>query len=197
MTMRALMAIAVVMVFANTAHARQDARLEVGGAAGYARSLHGDLNFGGAAVAGTARVRVSPHVAFEALVGFWQHAERETFLSGSGEAVETRTRHAFPTAVFNVLAVSDSDARVGPYGGAGVGMFYRRRHYEQSATSGFAAFTRTSSRATLGGELVGGVDVRVARRLKIFGEVRFDVQSFQDPGASSIRVLGGVRMPIG
>jgi hypothetical protein len=26
---------------------------------------------------------------------------------------------------------------------------------------------------------------------------RFDIESFQDPGASSVRVLGGLRVPIG
>lgn len=51
-------------------------------------------------------------------------------------------------------------------------------------------------RVFLGGGFVGGVDVRVARRIEPFGEVRVDIQSFRDPGALSVRVLGGLRVPI-
>jgi Outer membrane protein beta-barrel domain len=195
--MRVWLAVGLVMVFANTAHARQDAQLDVSGAAGYATSLHGDLDFGGAAVAATARVRMSAHVALEAQVGYWQHRERATFRTSGKDVVETQTRHAFPSAIVSVVAVSDRHARIGPYGGAGVGMFYHSKRYQQSATSASPAYERSDNRVTLGGELVGGVDVRVANRIKTFGEVRFDIQSFQDPGASSVRVLGGLRVPIG
>ena len=120
--MRVLMAVGVVVMFANTAHARQDILLEVSGAAGYAEALHGDLDFGGPAVSGTARVRVSPHVALEAHVGYWQHTGRDRFLA-QGEVVETSTRYAFPSATISVVAVSNQNAHIGPYGGAGVGVF--------------------------------------------------------------------------
>ena len=68
--MRVWVAAGLVIVFANTAHARQEAWVEVGGGAGYAQSLHGDLGFGDAAVSGTARVHLSPHVAIEGQAGW-------------------------------------------------------------------------------------------------------------------------------
>lgn len=194
--MRVLMVLAGVVMFANAAHAGQEVLLEAGGAAGVAHALHGDLGFSGAAASGTARVRVSPHVAIEAQVGYWQHRERDRFLAQQ-ETVDTSTRYRFPSVTLNVLAVSTRDAPVGPYGGAGVGVFYQLKRYEQSGTAAFPPYARSDVRVTLGAGFVGGVDVRVARRLKTFGEVRFDVQSFQDPGASSVRVFGGVRVPIG
>ena len=49
----------------------------------------------------------------------------------------------------------------------------------------------------MGGQFFGGVDVRVAKHLKLFGEGRFAIESFQDPGSSGFRALGGVRVPIG
>ena len=194
--MRVLMAVGVMVVFANSAHAGQDILLEVAGGAGYAKALHGDLDFGGPAASGTARVRVSPRVALEAQVGYWQHTGRARFLAPR-EIVETSTRHRFPSATFSVLAVSNRDARIGPYGGAGLGVFYQFKRYEQSGTSVFPPSVRTDWRVMLGGGFVGGVDVRMTRRIKAFGEGRFDIESFQDPGASSVRLLGGVRVPIG
>ena len=76
-------------------------------------------------------------------------------------------------------------------------MFYHLSTYEQSATSQFPAVSNSNWRVSVGAQLVGGADVRVARRVKAFGEFRFDVQSFRDPGSSSYRALGGVRVPIG
>lgn len=67
--MRWVMSAVAVVMFASTAHARQDVPVEVSGAAGYANALHGDLDFGAPAVSGTVRVRVSPHLALEGQVG--------------------------------------------------------------------------------------------------------------------------------
>jgi hypothetical protein len=193
--MRVLMALGVVMVFANTAHARQDGLLEVGGAAGYAKSLHGDLDFGDVAVSGSARVRLGRFVAFEGHVSYWQHTAHDTFRIASA-TFESRTARRFPSVAANVLAIADGGARVAPYGGAGVGVFYHFSQYEQSGPHTFP-YDRSDWRVSMGAQLVGGVDVRVARRLKAYGEFRFDLQSFQDPGSSSTRVLGGLRVPIG
>ena len=195
--MRACLAVFVVLLIPTVVRAGQDAGVEWGGAAGFAESLHGDLDFGDVAVSGTARVRVSRHVAFEGQFGYWQHRGRNVFLTNRGETVHTRLAHRFPNVTASALAVSDRDARVGPYGGAGVGVFYHVSTYEQSATSQFPAVSNSNWRVSVGAQLVGGVDVRVARRVKAFGEFRFDVQSFRDPGSSSYRALGGVRLPIG
>ena len=194
--MRACLAV-FVMLFFPAVGAGQDVGVDVSGAAGFAQSLHGDLDFGDVAVSGTARARVSRHVAFEAQFGYWQHGTRQTFLTNAGDAVHTRLTHGFPSVTASVLAVSAGDVRVGPYGGGGVGVFYHRTRYEQSATSQFPAVSNSNARVGVGATLVGGVDVRVSRRVKVFGEFRFDVQSFRDPGSSYTRVLGGIRLPVG
>ena len=196
-TMRECVAVLVLVLTPGVVQAGQEGAVDVGGAAGFAQSLHGDLDFGDAAVSGTGRVRVSRRVAFEGQVGYWQHRRHETFLTSRGEVVQTRLTHRFPNVTASMLAVSDRDARVGPYGGAGLGLFYHISRYEQSATSQFPAVSNSNWHIGAGATLVGGVDVRVATRVKAFGEFRFDVQSFRDPGSSVYRALGGIRVPIG
>jgi hypothetical protein len=195
--MRVCVAVLVLVLMPGVVQAGQDGAVEVGGAAGFAHALHGDLDFGDAAVSGAARVRVSRRVAFEGQFGYWQHRRPDAFLTSRGEVVQTRLTHKFPNVTASVLTVSDRDARVGPYGGAGVGVFYHMSTYEQSATSQFPSVSDSDWRIGVGATLVGGVDVRVSTRVKAFGEFRFDVQSFRDPGSSSYRILGGVRLPIG
>jgi len=194
--MRIVVAIGLVAMFANTAHARQDERLDLGGAAGYAKALHGDLDFGAPAMSASARVRVARHVALEGEVGYWQHTVRNTFRIASA-IFETRTTHRFPAVGLNVLAIADAGARIAPYGGAGVGLFHHISEYEQTGPHEMLFPIRNSDwRISMGGQFVGGVDVRVASQLKAYGEFRFDIQSFRDPGSSSTRVLGGLRVPI-
>jgi hypothetical protein len=195
--MRVGLVVFVVLLVPTVVGAGQDVGVEVGGGAGFAQSLHGDFDFGDVAVSGTAWMRVSPHVVFEGLFGYWQHRDGKTFLTGRGEPVQTNLSHRFPNVTASVLAVSDRAARVGPYGGAGVGVFYHLSTYEQSATGQFPAFSNSNWRVSVGAQLVGGVDVRVSNRVRAFGEFRFDVQSFRDPGSSMYRALGGVRAPIG
>ena len=198
--MRAALSVMVIVMFAGTAHAQQnddDVSLEFGFGTGYARALHGDLDFGDAAVSGTARARVARNVALEAQVGYWQHTELDSFPSGRGGVIETRQTRSFPSVTFSALAVSGRDARVGPYGGAGVGVYYIKSRFVQSQTPTSPEFVRNRWNLGMGAQFFGGVDVRVASRLKVFGECRFAIESFQDPGSSGFRALGGVRVPIG
>lgn len=192
--MRLCVAVFVVLSIPTVVHAGQDVGVELGGGAGFAQSLHGDLDFGDVAVSGTARVRMSRHAALEGQFGYWQHREDDVFFTNRGESVRTSLAHRFPNVTASVLAVSDRDARVGPYGGAGVGVFYHLSTYEQSATSQFPAVSNSHWRVSAGAQLVGGVEVRLTRGVKAFGEFRFDVQSFRDPGSSSYRTLDGVRV---
>ncbi len=194
--MRWGLAVFVLLVIPTDVRAGQDAVVELGGGVGYARALHGDLDFGDVAVSGTGRVRVARHVVFEGQVGYWQHRESDTFRTNRGETVQTSTMRRFPSVTASVIAVSDRGGVV-PYAGAGVGVFYHLSKYEQTATGQFPKFSDSDFRIGLGAELVGGMDVRVSSRVKAFGEFRFDVQSFSDPGSSSYRALGGLRVPIG
>jgi hypothetical protein len=196
--MRNALAVMLIVGFAATAQAQsaEGVSVEAGVGAGYARSLHGDFFFGGTAISGTGRVRVSPHVAFEAQVGYWQHTDHQTFPTPGGD-VATTDKDGFTSITVSVLGVADRDARIGPYGGGGVGLFYHSSLNEQSGSSSFPPTVSKRTRVGLGGQLVGGVDGRAASRLKVFGEFRFEVQSFEDPGSASYRVLGGVRVPIG
>jgi hypothetical protein len=59
------------------------------------------------------------------------------------------------------------------------------------------AFTDSRRQAsTFGAQALGCVDVSVTPRLKVFGEFRFEVRSFGDPGGSMYRILGGLRVPL-
>ena len=191
--MRGCLAVFVLLVIPTVVRAEQNGGVELGGGVGYARALHGDLDFGDVAVSGTGRVRVARHVIFEGQVGYWQHRESETFRTNRGEIVQTSTTRRFPSVTASVIAVSDRGGVV-PYAGAGVGVFYHISKYEQTATGQFPAFSDSDWRIGLGAELVGGMDVRVATRVKAFGEFRFDVQSFRDPGSSVYRALGVARV---
>jgi len=198
--MRAVLSVMVIMLVAGTADARQngdDVSLELGFGTGYARALHGDLDFGDAALSGTARARVARNVALEAQVGYWQHTDLKSFPNGRGGMIETRQTRSFPSVTFSVLAVSGRNARVGPYGGAGVGVYYIKSRFVTSSTPTSPEFVRDRWDLAMGAQFFGGVDVRVANRLKVFGECRFAIESFRDPGASGFRALGGVRVPIG
>jgi Outer membrane protein beta-barrel domain len=195
---RALLAATALVVFGIPVAAKdRDPSVEAGGGYGYARALHSDLDFGAPTFSATARVRVGGLIAFEPQVGYWWHEERETFHTGGGETIETRLRHAFTSVTGSLLVVSPSSWRVGVYGGGGIGVYYGSRRYEVSGSSEFPP--STSSRPyspSLGGQLLGGADVRAASRLRVFGEFRFELQSVDDPGSSAYRVLGGVRVPI-
>ena len=198
--MRVWVALLFVVVFASTAHAQQsddDVSLELGFGAGYARALHGDLDFGDGAVSGTARARLARHTALEAQVGYWQHTEVRSYPNLRGGVSETRQTRAFPSVTFSVVAVSPRNARVGPYGGAGVGVYYIQTRYVQSPSGGIPDSVSSRWNLGMGGQFFGGVDVRAAKYLKIFGEARFAIESLQDPGSAGYRLLGGVRVSIG
>ena len=95
-----------------------------------------------------------------------------------------------------VLAHAGSGALIAPYGGGGVGLFYHLSRYDQGATSESPPYSSSNSRVSVGATLVGGSDLRLSRRVKAFAEFRFDVQSLRDPGSSSYRVLGGLRLKV-
>ena len=199
--MRVWVAVIFVVGFASIAHAQQsdddDVSLELGFGAGYARALHGDLDFGDGAVSGTARARVGRHAALEAQVGYWRHTQVRSYPNPRGGVYETRQTRAFPSVSFSVVAVSHRNARVGPYGGAGVGVYYIQTRYVQSPSGGIPDFVSSRWNLGMGGQFFGGVDVRAAKYLKVFGEGRFAIESFRDPGSAGFRLLGGVRVPIG
>ena len=55
--------------------------------------------------------------------------------------------------------------------------------YEQNRTRG----------PRLGAQLVGGVDIPIVSRLKAFGQFRYEIRSFEDPGGGSVvQGLGGI-----
>ncbi len=103
--MRTGLSAVVLVLFAATAQAQEQesARLELGAGAGYARSLHGDLYFGGAAISGTARVRMSSIVAFEAQVGYWQHTDHESFRTQTGDIVNISDSDRFTSVTASVI----------------------------------------------------------------------------------------------
>jgi hypothetical protein len=197
--MRTGLSVALIVLFAATAQARQEEApvLELGAGAGYARSLHGDLYFGGPAVSGTARVSLSGSVALEAQVGYWQHTDRDSFRTLSGEIVDTSETDGFTSVTVSVIGRAPRRVRFAPYGGGGVGFFHRYSRRDRGASLLLPPNTSTRHFVSLGGQVLGGVDVHTHERFSVFGEFRFELQSFEDVGSAGYRVLAGVRVPIG
>lgn len=205
---RTCLGLACMLVAAAPAAARQEPGVEIGGGAGYARALHGDLGFGAAAIAVTARFQISRHLAMEPEFGYWRHSEEQLFTAGS-QSIETKTTWAFVSATGTVLVTSDPGSAVRVYGGGGPGVYYGSRRFRQtvSASSGevetdhaIASVQLDTTRRmspSFGAQFVGGADARIARRLRVFGEYRFEIRSLEDPGSSVYRIMGGVRVPIG
>jgi len=54
-----------------------------------------------------------------------------------------------------------------------------------------------ASCVALGAQLVAGVDIPIVSRVKAFGQVRYEIRSFEDPGGGSVvQGFGGVAIAL-
>jgi hypothetical protein len=189
---RLIHAVVLMLVAGSPALAQSPERpVEVGLGVGYARALHGDLDYGSAAFSGSIRFPLRARLAFEGDLGFWSHSDMQSF----GTA-QTRSSRSFWSIEGSLLFVGAGE-RVQPFGGGGLGVYFDRSSFSQMIDQGpDVELTRTQG-PQVGAQALGGIDVEVLRRLKIFGAFRFELRSFTDPGGAAVyRIEGGVRLPL-
>jgi hypothetical protein len=186
---------------AQTVGSTDDRAPIIGVGVGYARSLHGDLDYGAPVFSLSFRSPGIAHFAFEPEIGWWRHAS-ETKLGApmpGGPQVTIRDSRAFWNAGFNALLIGGS-GRIQGYGGGGVSTFWETSRYTQIVPDGLAnPGTFESTRILgprLGAQAVGGVNVAAARRIAAFAQVRYELRSFDDPGGAVTRIEGGLRIAL-
>ena len=181
--MRSLVLFALIL-FPSIARAQDSPRVEVRGAFGASHYLHGDLGYTAPAFLLSMRFG-TPAFAIEPEYGFATHDSRTTFTSGAN--TERRTFHNV-----GVNVIGRWSGAVSPFVGGGLGWYWEDVHFETRSTGGNFVSDRTQG-PRAGAQLVGGVDVRATRWLTIFGQARYEMRSFQDPGGGSVvQGFGGV-----
>jgi hypothetical protein len=163
--------------------------VELRTAAGFSNFLHGDI--GGIAPSVRVALRIGTgRFAIEPEVGVAWLSETDVF-----STVRSIQRTRFHS--FGVNAVGRwPGARVSPYVGVGLGAYLYRRRTETTTPGGTTSRVFDSPGAT-GAQMIGGLDVRIASRLSAFGEMRYEIQSFADPGGGSVvQGFGGVAIRV-
>lgn len=171
------------LVVAGRASAQAPPMIEVRTAFGASNYLHADLGFTAPTL--LVAVRLGPGaVAVEPEFTLARHKESETF---GGGTTTTSTRR-FQSVAVNV--VGRWGRSVAGYAGGGIGAYSERYDYELSGPQGYKQSRSQGPR--MGAQAVAGVDVPVAPRVKVFGQFRYEMRSFQDPGGGSVvQGLGG------
>ncbi len=116
---------------------------------------------------------------------------------GRFEQTTTRVQRSIQA---NIL-VTGARGRIRVSAGGGGGLLVHERRTRQvsedcSPTVPCGPFESTFSNASGAAQGVGGVEVELARRLALFGRVRF-VVPFSDPGGADLRVTTGLRWAFG
>ena len=186
-------------------------RLTIGASAGISNPLHGDLQFLAPAWDVSVRGQTAPHLIIEAFGSQWRRSERKVYggfpLTGPngtvGRVAEVTTDQQTRVDVFGFSFLPAFTAgRVTVAGGGGPALMVFRNDFVQRL-SGCEATNpnlcvdhethRTSNQFAVA--LVGTVDVRLARYLTVFGEVRSAVPT-EDPGSGHITATGGIRLVV-
>ena len=187
----------LVLVGAANVAAAQSPRavVEVRSGFGLSRYLHGDLGYSAPSWLAAVRFGRGPLVV-EAEVAGAAHEGHQTFAPVPGSAVPTVaiSTDVFRSAAANVLG--RWGRTVNAFAGGGPGLYWERSTYRLEAATG--SYEQRQTRGPrLGGQLVAGLDVPLASRVKAFGAFRYEIRSFADPGGGSVvQFFGGVAFAI-
>lgn len=177
----------ILLLFPVLAEAQSSPRIDLRTAFGMSNYLHSDLDFNAPTVLVAVRFG-GDYVAIEPEFAFAWHSRTQTFPGTPFGTVTQTSERKFQSVGVNVLA--RRPGRVAPFVGGGFGLYSERRRFE-SSTGGSNPATTSGPRP--GFQLTGGVDVRILPRLRAFGQARYEMRSFQDPGGGSvIQGLGGI-----
>jgi hypothetical protein len=156
--------------------------VEVRTAFGISNYLHGDIDY--TTPTWLLAVRLGKGaIAFEPEFTLSRHEETETFDNGTLTPTVQVSSTRYSSFAGNIIGRWGS--RVSGYAGGGVGVYSERRRFTQ--TSGDLVFENDRTQGPrAGAQVVGGIDVPVASRIKIFGQARYEIRSFEDPGGGSV-----------
>jgi hypothetical protein len=176
---------------AQTEQSSIDARA----AFGLSNYLHGDLGYTVPTWLAAFRFGRGPLVV-ETEFASSRHEDRQTFGPAPGSSVQTVTisTNTFRSAAINALGRWGGSATV--FAGGGPGLYWERSEYRVEAAANSYQQNRTPG-PRLGAQLVAGVDIPLASRIKAFGQFRYEVRSFADPGGGSVvQGFGGVAIAL-
>jgi hypothetical protein len=190
--MRLLIVLSGVLVLPATARAQpgDPPVVQIRTAAGLSNFLHGDI--GGIAPSMRVAVRIGTgRFAIEPEFGLTWLEETDMF-SGTSRIQTTRFQG------FGLNAVGRwPGTRVSPYVAVGLGAYLHRRRSETTTADGRRFSSVFDSPGATGAQMMGGLDVRLASRVSAFGEMRYEIQSFADPGGGSVvQGFGGVAVKL-
>jgi hypothetical protein len=158
---------------------------------GASHYLHGDLDFNAPTLLVAVRVGAE-HVAIEPEIAVAWHSTTERFTGTPSGTVTQTTFRRFQSAGVNLIG--RWNGRVAPFVGGGIGLYLERRKFENSIDM-FELGRTFGPRPGL--QATGGVDVRVTPRVRAFGQMRYEMRSFQDPGGGSVlQGLGGMAIGV-
>ena len=166
--------------------------IELRGAFGLSHYLHGDLGYSTPGWLAAIRVGRGP-VVVEGEFASAHHEDRQVIGLASVDTVTT-SGDTFRSAAVNLLG--RWGRRTAGFAGAGAGLYWERSEYQlDAATGGYQQKTTRGPR--LGAQAVAGVDVPLASRIKAFGQFRYEIRSFEDPGGGSVvQGFGGIAIAV-
>jgi hypothetical protein len=189
--MKSLLCACVLLLLPGHALAQAAPLVDIRTAFGASHYLHGDLDFNAPTLLVAVRIGAE-HVAIEPEVVVAWHSETERFTGTPSGTVSQTTFRRFQSAGVNVIG--RWSGRVSPFIGGGMGLYLERRKFENSID--MFEFGRTLGPRP-GLQATGGVDVRVTRRVRAFGQARYEMRSFRDPGGGSVlQGLGGMAIAL-
>ncbi len=209
----AAVVLALVAIPAGSAPARaqEPARLSVGAGAGIAAPLRVDFGFTAPAWEMSLRAAVTRHLMLEGTFSKWSRAESSVLsnvtlwgpggVAGYAGRITQETRRNARMAHVNLLG-RFAYRRFEFFAGGGGGLFTLSRLFRQTlsgCTSSIAGACQDSESSfasdSFAGQLVGGGDLHLTRRLSAFGLLRFSMP-VADVGSSDLRVVTGLRVSV-
>ena len=156
--------------------------VEVRTAFGISNYLHGDIDYNTPTWLLAVRIGHGA-IAFEPELTLSRHEETETFGNGTLTPTVQVSTTRYSSAAVNLIGRWGS--RVSGYAGGGVGIYTERHRFVQDVGGQVFENDRTQG-PRAGAQIVGGIDVPVVSRIKIFGQGRYEIRSFEDPGGGSV-----------
>src|SRR5262245_50562607 len=187
--MKALLLLAVFAGSSSLVYAQEAPVVQIRSAFGASHYLHGDLDYTAPTVLVSARLGSGAFAVEPEFAVAW-HEETQRF----GVNTSTTTNTRFQS--FGVNAIGRSTGPVSVYGGGGVG-FYTEYHRYRVDNPVYGSDQPSTRGPRLGAQGLAGVDVPIAPRVKAFGQFRYEVRSFEDPGGGSVvQGFAGVTIPL-
>jgi hypothetical protein len=173
-----LSTLVLLLAVASGADAQDAPVVQIRTAFGASHYLHGDLDYTAPALLVSARIG-SGAFAIEPEVAVAWHEDTQTLNLNTSATTGMRFQSV------GVNAIGRSRGPISAYGGGGIG-FYSEYHRYRLNDPVFGYGQSDTRGPRLGAQGLAGVDVPIASRVKAFGQFRYEVRSFEDPGGGSV-----------